>query len=127
MSEESEKKRTRAERAPRRVAPSRLAIEGERIPSGRLCQNCVGTIVNQRQDGVPMKPIQVASFVRCMSIVSLQTPIREGLEIPRANAHPGSNPGSGTTRVQWPNKEGGDWWPVPRRREWATLQRDPQT
>jgi hypothetical protein len=31
-----------------------------------------------------------------MSIVSLQTPIREGLKIPRANAHPGSNPGSGT-------------------------------
>ena len=36
-----------------------------------------------------------------MSIVSLQTPIREGLKIPLANAHPGSNPGSGTICFQW--------------------------
>ncbi len=34
-----------------------------------------------------------------MFIVSLQTPLREGLEILSALAGPGSNPGSGTIRL----------------------------
>ena len=32
---------------------------------------------------------------------SLPTPMLEGLKIPRANAHPGSIPGSGTICFQW--------------------------